>query len=677
MQMSRSKTTFASCMVLLGMFGAVPHVLAEIGDPTLRTDHSVYPGEGAFQTVEDCVAFATAESKTTHGKAIALYLWMLQHQYHETSPQEWRVSNVVPDPGNPKDALTPLDANVARFSYGYGLCGTVHAWNEPYWQALGFQTRRRAFPGHTNSEVFYDRSWHAFDTDMAGLVFCEDRTVAGYRDIAANPDLVKHTNPPLPCYPFAWPADFQAMKQGWEQVASEGEENFYRMYSTGYAANPGIVRLRSGERFTRRFDRDAYGGLEKRRFWYASPKKTGGPSRNWTFVNSAKVEHAKKLDPEQAMGNASYCNAEFLYEPDLSSSSYLEGVASKSANLMVSDASQIKSSDGEPAFVTFFHDSPYVIAGDPVDDKDSMTGKATDGCVITGEVQGKVNVSVSIDGGVTWQQGDSVDGEFRFDITEMVKGRYHWQIRFVMDGDNELISVRFKTVCQMNQAMYPRLTPDGCNVTYRCRSRGVTRVEPVFIPGDESLLPNEVKEMRSPNVIYQGQRHIGDKAYRTTNNKPGQIVYRIDSPQPLLQVNAAAMVALRVPMPEESDFRLEVSTDNGMSWQPMAKADIPNDNNYSMGWLAGSADVSTANVKSVLVRIHLYLGGYTTGLYDFEAYGIHQTSTPEPVKIIYDWEEAGQEKRHEREFDEGRESVDFVVPTGENIKDKSVTIIAE
>lgn len=662
--------------IMIGLVVGVSELKAEVGDPTIRTDHEVYPGEGALQTVEDCVAFATAEKQMPQEKAIALYLWILQHQYHEASPQEWLTGNHVPNALELREELTPYDANIARFSYGYGLCGTVHAWNEPYWKALGFESRRRAFPGHTNSEVKYGGSWHAFDTDMAGLVFCEDGTVAGYDDIANSPDLVWHAQPPLPCYPFAWPSDFESMKQGWNQIAKQGEEKFYRMYSTGYVAEPGIVQLRSGERFTRRFDRDAYGGISKRRFWHAESDAKGGPYRNWTFVNTDKVEHATILDRQKAIGNASYCNAEFNYEPDLSHESCLEGISTKSENLAIGSVPKLKSEDGHRAYVTFFHRSPYVIAGDPIDDKNSMTGEATDGLVVMGVAQGTLNVKVSTNGGQTWGVTHSVSGKFRIDLTETVKGRHRWDVRFSMEKENGLNAVRFETICQMNQAMYPRLTPGGSKVTYRCRSRGVTVVQPTFVDS-KSLSSWEVEQMRSPNLQFIGHSQLNGKAFQTTNNKPAQVVFQIESPEKLLQVNAAARLALRVPLPKESDFRLEVSTDQGQTWHPMAKADLPQDNEFSSGWLYGSADVSRYNVKSALVRVHVYLGGYSTGIYDFEAFGIHETPSPGGVKVIYAWTEDGREKTFEQEIPAKVDTADFFVPTGENIADQFVTIVAE
>ncbi|HSG71042.1 MAG TPA: hypothetical protein VLA12_11540, partial [Planctomycetaceae bacterium] len=144
---------------------------AEVGDVTLQTDHEQYPGEGVFQSPAQCVNWAARDATTDREKSLAIFRWLLTHQWHLMSPQEWCIPGRVPG-GNPNDyEMVVYDANKGRFSYGYGLCGTVHAWNEVYWQAAGFPARRRAFPGHTNSEIFYDGKWRMFDTDMAGIVF--------------------------------------------------------------------------------------------------------------------------------------------------------------------------------------------------------------------------------------------------------------------------------------------------------------------------------------------------------------------------------------------------------------------------------------------------------------------------------------------------------------------------
>ena len=68
-----------------------------VGDPTLRTDHPQYAGEGAFQTVEDCAAFAARQAQTPQDRAVAMYLWLLTHQWHLHSPQEPLLPGLQPD----------------------------------------------------------------------------------------------------------------------------------------------------------------------------------------------------------------------------------------------------------------------------------------------------------------------------------------------------------------------------------------------------------------------------------------------------------------------------------------------------------------------------------------------------------------------------------------------------
>ncbi len=293
--------------------------IAEIGDPTLQTDHPQYPGEGAFQTPEACVAWATAGAKSDQEQALALFNWILTHQWHLMSPQEWNMPGIVPGQRPDDTEMMVYDANRGRFSYGYGLCGTVHAWNEVYWHALGLTARRRSFPGHTNSEVFLDGRWRMFDTDMAGVVFNRDGTVAGYEDIARDLKLLDLPKPPWPRYPFAWPSDFNGMKSGWKEIAAGG--NWYSMYSSGYAAMPGVVHVRSGETFTRYYDPDAFGGPSKRRFWHKQP---GGPARDWTFANGGTPYHDGAKS--NCRGNIAYGNAVFDYAPDLTRHESREGL---------------------------------------------------------------------------------------------------------------------------------------------------------------------------------------------------------------------------------------------------------------------------------------------------------------------------------------------------------------
>ena len=659
---------FLMTLSVVGLLLSVSLVQAQVGDPTIKTDHPFYPGEGAFQTIEDCVTAAVQDEKQTQKQAIQLFQWMLTHQFHLHSPQEWNIPSVTPGAEKTNYDMVVYDANRARFSYAYGLCGTVHAWNEPYWKVLGMQARRRSFPGHTNSEIQYDGSWHTFDTDMAGLVFRPDGVVAGYEDIIKNPALVKPTGNKIPCYPFAWPGDFNGMKKGWQQVSQGGK--WFKMYNSGYAAQPGIVNLRMGETFTRYFDRDHFGGPSKRRFWH---QQNGGPYRDWTFVNRGTPKHDEKQS--NSRGNASYCNAVFEYEPNLTNDSFREGVTSASANIAFQSKSpNLFSKNGEPATVTFQHFSPYVICGDPVDDADPMTKPATDGLVVSGKTNGSVKLEVSADYGQTWKAVSQASGAFKEDLTEQIKGRYGWQVRFSFSGSAGLESLKFETTTQVSQIIYPRLTSNGSQVTYRTNSRKVTPVIPNFALSEKEIARYEVQSQRSSNVRYEPRAKKQRYVYKTTNNKPGTVVFKIEADTPLEEITAAVRFGVRVPSPDGCDYHLDYSSDGGKTWKPLGKADVPTDNEYSSGWMYGKADVSKAKTNSALVRCHFYAGGYQTGLITAELYGISQALKRSPVTLTYGWKEDGKSKFHRENLPTNKPEWTITIPTGKEIKDDFIRL---
>lgn len=637
---------------------------ADVGDPTVMTNHPQYAGEGAFQTVEDCVRFATNGKQSAQDKAIAMYLWMLTHQWHLVSPQEFNVPGAVPDTRRSSEYdMMVYDANRARFSYGYGLCGTVHAWNEPYWKALGMNARRRAFPGHTNSEIEYDGAWHAFDTDMAGLIFRPDGVVAGYADVAKDAGLATAARPPLPCYPFAWPNDFNVMRDGWRAVAKGG--HWYPMYHSGYAAHPAVVHLRAGESFTRYFDRDHFGGPSKRRFWHVQP---GGPFRDWTFANQGTPNH--KADQNNCRGNASYCNGEFVYRPNLVGPSLRAGAIAVTDNLRGGAVRpKLASHDDNPASITFGHFSPYVICADPDDDENPMTGPGTGGLVITGTAVGSVRLAISADEGQTWNTPIELTGHFERDVTDLVKGRYGWQARFELAGRAGLDELAFTTVTQVCQSIYPRLRPNGTTVTYRASSQAVVPVLPNFAMAETELGRIEDRSRRSSNVVYSPRGKNARAAYRTTNNKPGVVVFRIDSATDLTEITAAVRFGVRVPPPPNCDFRLDSSFDGGSTWLPLAKADIPADNEYSSGWMFGRRPVGVAGAKSALVRATFFNGGHPATLLEAQLYGLRRTSEPQALRVTHGWIENGTSREFHRDLRAGTRQDTFTVATGSNIVD--------
>ena len=67
---------------------------------------------------------------------------------------------------------------------------------------------------------------------------------------------------------------------------------------------------------------------------------------------------------------------------------------------------------------------------------------------IEGRAVGLVPVELSVDQGQTWRPDRSVRGAFRLDLTDLVKGRYGWRIRFRLGPDAGLDALTFTTVTQ-------------------------------------------------------------------------------------------------------------------------------------------------------------------------------------------------------------------------------------
>lgn len=642
------------------------HAPAEVGDVTLSTDHEQYPGEGAFQTPVDCVAWATRGKGTAQDQALALFQWLLTHQWHLASPQEWNMPGVVPGERPDDSEMAVYDANRGRFSYGYGLCGTVHAWNEAYWAALGLDARRRAFPGHTNSEVKLNGKWRVFDTDMAGIVFNTDGSVAGYDDIVSNLDLLTRPQQPWPRYPFAWPSDFETMQKGWQQVAEGG--SWYKLYNGGYAVHPPIVHLRSGELFTRYFGPDAFGGPAKRRFWHQQP---GGPQRDWTFANNGQPFHDG--EKSNSRGDVRFGNAVFEYEPDLSAERFLEGVVEHSENLMHSPQG-LQSSDSLEASVSFEHFSPYVICGDPADDRDPMQGAASDGLVVSGRADGAVEIFVSPDSGQRWERAGEVDGVFQLDLTDSVKGRYGWWLRLRLRGDARITALRMVTACQMSQAIYPRLSPGGSRVVYRAGSRAVVPVLPRLQEEADTVERYERLDGRSPNIRFLGRASDQRLAYGVDGPDPGSLIFRIPARTPLVGLAAAARFSVRSPTPAGARFQLDYSLDGAKSWRPLGDVQPPEDNEFSSGWVYGTNSFSTPSPQEVLVRVTLFGGGYATGLMTAEMYGLRRTQHNSSVEVTYRWQEEQRKRSYSFTIPAGEEEFQVEIPTGERINDHSVTM---
>src|SRR5690606_20879594 len=113
-----------------------------------------------------------------------------------------------------------------------------------------------------------------------------------------------------------------------------------------------------------------------------------------------------------------------------------------------------------------------------------------------------MRVEVERDHGQWWERpstGLKGNGPFVLDLTEEVKGRHAWRVRVhLLLANMQLRDLEFTTVTQVSPSVYPRLTPEGCEVDYRTGSRAVRSAIPDFsLPGADTSRFEEVR-LRSP-----------------------------------------------------------------------------------------------------------------------------------------------------------------------------------
>lgn len=154
-------------------------------------------------------------------------------------------------------------------------------------------------------------------------------------------------------------------------------------------------------------------------------------------------------------------------------------------------------------------------------------------------------------------------------------------------------------------------------------------------------------------------------------------MFRIDSPSDLTEITAAVRFGVRVPPPPDCDFRLDVSLDNGQTWSPLAKADIPSDNEYSSGWMFGRRAVDVSGVKHALIRTTFYNGGHQASLIEAQLYGLRRTATPQAAQVTFSWKENGNSRESVQTLSADVREKIFVIPTGSNIVDDFVRIEAK
>lgn len=612
-------------------------LLADVGDPQLRTDHSWYPGELACSTFERLFATqaevyrrVTGRSvRTEEDKVLASWLWRNTHYWHgEEGGQDLWGRGLGRGPDNKqREYWTGL------FAHGFALCGTTHAQWVAEMEALLGHGRGRSVgtAGHVSFEVFLTGGeygsgrWVLLDHDLSTVVFTPDgRRLMGLAEI-------------VPRWQQLTDRRYEPKRQrGWLPCGLHPDDcHSFSAYSfveylSGYAGPPPMVHLRRGETLRRYFQP----GLDDGQtfvFWGRNDRRGGipGPERSRTWVNQPEKMYRSTTGTPHIDGQARFANAVYTYRPDFRGD-YREAVVSE-------DDSQ----------VTLEFATPYLIAATPANDQPwgIYDPGARHGLVLRGRPIGKV--SVSVDHGRSWIEANMT--EAILDLTDAVKGHRQYWLRLHQPARNLIESgLVITTTCQCNGSVLPRLRDGGTRVSYAAGRRAQRNVGPSL---PLALAHVVAGAMDSPTVTLELASPRGE---------------------PIRQVYAAAHIRSGSPPDPQVAYHIDLSRDGGRTWEPLVhdwrinrQGDEPTDF-WSQSFCWGHADLAEPG-RNVQVRFR-NTGG--KAYLRAEAHLVYETAPVDPVRITFAWTDDAGEHIH-RHVVTG-ETGEWQVPTGRDVRTRWV-----
>lgn len=454
----------------------------------------------------DCSSLKAIAASVTRGcqsndeKAIAIYNFMRLSHYHRAYPSE---------PGG-----VPVLKEIN--TYGWSLCGGLHAEQSALWRELGWNWRFVGWPGHTTVEAQYDGRWHYLDVFLKFYAWMPDpsrpgvRTIAGQDDLAANPrSLILDAFVLDPARKVAYARgnefDMRGAKANWQAPAfltcgdaladvvagvkarsrAGSPEGWAGMnHATGnYSAD---VNLAPGFALTSSWDKraDAW-------YWPGSKTPPCHTCGDKEIRNSPEKGPLAEPYLTKDWTCESYASGELLFRPDFASADCLRSFASVE-NAKVSAGALIAADPVQLARVTVLLQSPYVM---------TQAG---------GVAEGVDQCEVSTDGGKSWKVANLAD------FGKAVNGQVTALVRLTF---RQLKQLQLTATVQNNPFALPFLSPGRNEITvavadpaalgdnrlvvtyaYRPGARSKS-YEQLYLEGKEIARAHDAKWDTTPTVV--------------------------------------------------------------------------------------------------------------------------------------------------------------------------------
>jgi hypothetical protein len=345
--------------------------------------------------------------------------------------------------------------------YGWGLCGGQHTVLKALYETAGWKCRYVGWPGHTTIEVEYGGKWHYFDVFLKCYYWTKDKkTIAGQDDINADPSIVldaeKDGRVPKDHYlccgdeakgvvegcKTSKPLPISKHEDGWASVTGRDK---------GYSPE---LALPSGA--TLRLE------------WKGEAGQIAVNGQGRHTCGTKDFRSDKDLGPVlEHYGPRNHSNGKLTYAPDFSRASDVVDVTVTGAD--AKGGKLVASGQGTALFKLPL---PYVYISGQID----------------AAFEGEGKLSISVDGGKSWQPAAS--GE----PLGAIKQKYDVQIKAEFAG--ALAKFRFDAVVEHNRSVQPYLLNGKNQVTVLTGKLAKDAVLSVTYSYQEATAPDPAKRNR-------------------------------------------------------------------------------------------------------------------------------------------------------------------------------------
>ena len=333
----------------------------------------------------------------------------------------------------------------------------------------------------------------------------------------------------------------------------------------------------------------------------------------------------------------------FEYQPDLKNSKdkpWDEGIVAKEKLNWKSGA---LTAAGDGAFFVLSHAAPYPIAAHQADNAaaewDVLKNPCDQTATFAYESTGPLTASVSTDNGQTWTPVGDGGGSGLFDFSDIVKGRFAYQLKIGLGKKTALRAYTVRTVVQIGPAVFPRLKDNGSEIRYLADGVG---------------------------VIHGGPDWRQAMAYRRSDlDRDGWMTYAINAPGAIRSLQGMTMATGRVKV------RIETSLD-GKKWD----AALEDVGTTATGREPTSSVWGNGTLAIMWGGVNYPAGASTTGYIRFrngvengtQVFATYQQPSQTGIEIEVCWSDSrGERQTLKKTLKPSDKEQSFRVPTGANV----------